>query len=327
MGVSITTVQALRESAHDAVHLRDVGLISLPDRDIVAKAAREQSVVLTFDLGFGDILAVGRAETPRVIIFRLRNQTPAALNPRLFRVIAEGESELATGAIIIVKDQDIGSGDYRFDTKVQWLQPTFGSNHARLSLRTRNRQFRKTATQPAASSGSRRFKAEISIWRNRPRLTGLGRGTDWRAVGSPVGPREPRQTRYRLKPRSAVGKWSCEDWVVGRRVSVIRPDMYGSKALRRGTSRGARRRQFPGRDRRCREPQALADVFRPEVGILSGDVVLGKPAGQQSQDCGDRNPKVSDAWDAAHLRGINRDALKIRHGQLTVCSRRLAADM
>jgi predicted nuclease of predicted toxin-antitoxin system len=94
MGVSITTVQALRAAVHDAVHLREEGLIRLPDPGIVAKAAQEQRVVLTFDLDFGDILAVARAEAPSVIIFRLRNQTPAAVNPRLFRVIGDCESEL-----------------------------------------------------------------------------------------------------------------------------------------------------------------------------------------------------------------------------------------
>jgi hypothetical protein len=45
--------------------------------------------VLTFDPDFGDILAVARTETPSVIIFRLRNQTPAAVNRRLFRVIGD----------------------------------------------------------------------------------------------------------------------------------------------------------------------------------------------------------------------------------------------
>ena len=61
--------------------------------------------MLTFDLDFGDILAVARTEAPSVIIFPLRNQTPAAVNPRLFRVISDCESELASGAIIIVEDQ------------------------------------------------------------------------------------------------------------------------------------------------------------------------------------------------------------------------------
>lgn len=31
MGVSLTTVEALRGANHDAVHLRDEGLIRLPD--------------------------------------------------------------------------------------------------------------------------------------------------------------------------------------------------------------------------------------------------------------------------------------------------------
>jgi hypothetical protein len=61
--------------------------------------------VPTFDLDFGDILAVARTGAPSVIIFRLRNQTPSAVNPRLFRVISDCESELTGGAIIIVEDQ------------------------------------------------------------------------------------------------------------------------------------------------------------------------------------------------------------------------------
>src|SRR5437764_15417882 len=105
MGVSITTVQALRAAAHDAVHLREQHLLRLPDSDIVAKAAQEQRVVLTFDLDFGDILAVARTDTPSVIIFRLRNQTPAAVNPRLFRVISDCESALLSGAIVLVEEK------------------------------------------------------------------------------------------------------------------------------------------------------------------------------------------------------------------------------
>ena len=55
MGVSLTTVEALRAANHDAVHLRDEGLIRLPD--IVAKALAEHRIV-------GDILAIARSEAP-----------------------------------------------------------------------------------------------------------------------------------------------------------------------------------------------------------------------------------------------------------------------
>jgi predicted nuclease of predicted toxin-antitoxin system len=98
-------VEALRAAGHDAVHLRHEGLIKLPDAEIVEKALREDRVVLTFDLDFGDILAAAHSKSPSVVIFRLRNQTPAAVNPRLDRVINDCKEELAYGAIIIVEDE------------------------------------------------------------------------------------------------------------------------------------------------------------------------------------------------------------------------------
>ena len=104
MGVSLTTVEALRADNHDAVHLRDEGLIRLPDPEIAAKAVAEGRIVLTFDLDFGDILAAARSETPSVVIFRMRNQTPIAVIPRLVQVIGDCAEELARGAIVIVED-------------------------------------------------------------------------------------------------------------------------------------------------------------------------------------------------------------------------------
>lgn len=81
MGVSLTTVEALRAAGHDAVHLREEGLIRLPDPDIVAKALAESRIVLTFDLDFGDILAIARTAAPKVVIFRLqtRRREPSIL--------------------------------------------------------------------------------------------------------------------------------------------------------------------------------------------------------------------------------------------------------
>lgn len=110
MSVSLTTVKALWGANHDAMHLHAEGLNCLPDSEISAKAVAETRVVLTFDLDFGDILAITRSQAPSVIIFRLRNQTPAAVNPRLFRVIAECAAELASGPSFSLRMKDSESG-------------------------------------------------------------------------------------------------------------------------------------------------------------------------------------------------------------------------
>ena len=57
MGVAGRVVEWLRAEGHDAVHLREEGLHRLPDGQIFGKAAREDRVVLTFDL---DIVVTGK---------------------------------------------------------------------------------------------------------------------------------------------------------------------------------------------------------------------------------------------------------------------------
>ncbi|MCC7201110.1 MAG: DUF5615 family PIN-like protein [Nitrospirae bacterium] len=104
MGVSMSTVLALREHGHEAVHLREENLGRLPDGAIMEKARREGRIVLTFDLDFGDILAASAQTLPSVIIFRLHNQIPSSVTPKLLKVISKRSNELAEGAIIIVED-------------------------------------------------------------------------------------------------------------------------------------------------------------------------------------------------------------------------------
>ena len=76
MGVAQPVVEWLRTKGHEAVHLRDEGLHRLPDDEIFQKAAREQRIVLTFDLDFGEILAASGGHIVSVILFRLRNTRP-----------------------------------------------------------------------------------------------------------------------------------------------------------------------------------------------------------------------------------------------------------
>lgn len=104
VGISISTAEMLRAFRHDVSHLSEQGLHRLPDDQILALARREDRVILTFDLDFGDLLAAGPHRLPSAIIFRLRDQTPSSVKPRLLRVISEREEDLQAGALIIIED-------------------------------------------------------------------------------------------------------------------------------------------------------------------------------------------------------------------------------
>lgn len=103
-GVSPTTVEFARGMGHEALHVREIGLQRAADREIIQRARVDSSVVLTFDLDFGEILALGVLDRPSVVIFRLSDERPASVNGRLRTVINERSEELAAGSLILVED-------------------------------------------------------------------------------------------------------------------------------------------------------------------------------------------------------------------------------
>lgn len=103
-GVSPKTVVFLKQLGHEAVHVRTLGLQRAPDAEVVERARSESSVVVTFDLDFGDILALGVLDKPSVIICRLSDERAESVNEHLSTVLAERMSELESGALILVED-------------------------------------------------------------------------------------------------------------------------------------------------------------------------------------------------------------------------------
>ena len=104
MGVSMRVVEWLRSSGHDAVHLRDEGLQKLPNGEIFQKAVREQRIVMTFDLDFGEIVAGSGGGSVGVILFRLRNTRADFVIQRLKSVLEQSTEELTEGAVVLVED-------------------------------------------------------------------------------------------------------------------------------------------------------------------------------------------------------------------------------
>lgn len=103
-GISPRTVEFLREQGHDVVHVRDIGMQRAKDSEILELARSQDRIVLTFDLDFGDLLALGLSDKPSTIIFRLDDETAESVNTNLLTVLAQTESDLRDGALILVQE-------------------------------------------------------------------------------------------------------------------------------------------------------------------------------------------------------------------------------
>lgn len=103
-GISPRTVDFLRQLGHEAVHVRTLGMQRAADREVIDRARADSSVVLTFDLDFGEVLAAGVLDRPSVILFRLADERSDSVNQRLSTVLAERLGELESGALILVEN-------------------------------------------------------------------------------------------------------------------------------------------------------------------------------------------------------------------------------
>ncbi len=94
--------RVLTAAGHESVHWIDVGEPNAPDRVILEHAHRNGQVILTQDLDFGTLLAVGGLSTPSVIQFRAQAVLPSDVGEQLLAAIDVARSHLETGAIVTV---------------------------------------------------------------------------------------------------------------------------------------------------------------------------------------------------------------------------------
>ena len=103
-GISPKTVEFLNQLGHDTVHVRELGMQRAVDHEIIDRARREDRIVLTFDLDFGEILALGVQDRPSVILFRLQDETADSVNRRVAPVLRDQREALESGALILVEE-------------------------------------------------------------------------------------------------------------------------------------------------------------------------------------------------------------------------------
>jgi len=104
-GLSPRVLDLLRDTGHDVVHVRDVGLQSAPDPVVLAAALEQGRVLITLDTDFGALLALSGARQPSVVLFRgevtRRPEGQAAL---LLANLDQIGRDLIDGAAVVIGD-------------------------------------------------------------------------------------------------------------------------------------------------------------------------------------------------------------------------------
>ncbi len=88
----------------DIIRVSELLPIDAPDEEILELARREGRTVITHDLDFSALLALGGYDRPSLITLRLSDGDPEVVTRRLLEVLPQMESRLQHGCAATVDD-------------------------------------------------------------------------------------------------------------------------------------------------------------------------------------------------------------------------------
>ena len=95
-----------REFGHDCETVPDEDLTGTADPNLLDACRKEQRLLVTFDVGFGDVRAYPPAGHHGIIVLRLRDQQPQAVLDVLRRfLLATDIDELAGRLCVVTEDR------------------------------------------------------------------------------------------------------------------------------------------------------------------------------------------------------------------------------
>ena len=115
--LSPRVAEQLGDAGHDATHVRDIGMASASDQEILEHARSEGHVVVTADTDFPQLLTVESENTPSVILFRRGTQRrPEQQAELLIRNLPAIHDALLAGSIAVLEPNRIRLRGLRADT-------------------------------------------------------------------------------------------------------------------------------------------------------------------------------------------------------------------
>ena len=107
MNLSPLTVAALQADGYDILRVSSLLPATTADSVILEEARQREMVIVTQDLDFSALLALGGYARPSLVTLRLSNTDPHVVTQRLRQVLPRLEQHLAEGCAITVDDSAI----------------------------------------------------------------------------------------------------------------------------------------------------------------------------------------------------------------------------
>ncbi len=104
MNISPKTVRRLQQQGWEVIRVSELLPVSASDQEILELARHEKRVLVTQDLDFSALLALGGYHEPSLITFRLSVSDPEAITKKLLEIVPQVEQVLSDGCAISVDD-------------------------------------------------------------------------------------------------------------------------------------------------------------------------------------------------------------------------------
>jgi len=107
MNLSPLTVEDLRKDGYDVTRVSSLLPANASDSAVLDLARRQELVVITQDLDFSILLALGGYDHPSLVTLRLTNTDPSVVTQRLRRVLPQIGNPLSEGSAVTVDDMTV----------------------------------------------------------------------------------------------------------------------------------------------------------------------------------------------------------------------------
>lgn len=107
MNLSPSIVTDLQQRRWDILRVSQVLPMDAEDFEILEFARQQNRVIITQDLDFSSLLALGGYEKPSLITFRLSVPEPETITRKLLELLPHIEDRLAEGCAVTIDDRRV----------------------------------------------------------------------------------------------------------------------------------------------------------------------------------------------------------------------------